>query len=633
MAAVTKHLYSGARRAASRNFGRHVTISLVPLASLPFPKSIVRYSSTAEGPIVTSSPPRSIRGEISDIEGQPWRRDPAAVNARIIRRLGAKYVKSFNKSPITREIDSDRGRCSESYQIALQSLDQMRGNILTYRYKLPESLAPERKQHELIDVFERSLARVVLKHPLMHVGLVGEHTDKPCWVRLDSIDFRRHIEWNIVPGGSDQFQKVFLDTCYQQLDTKLGEYLIKPSWKIKVLRPGGGDFIEVLLVLNHTNMDGGSAKTFHMDLLQSLHEDPLLPKNGLLKDHILTLPHDSTEKLSPPAEDIVEFPVSTHHMIKFLQDEVRKPAAAYPKTPTQAHWAPIMPSPFKTQFRAISIPNDVLAKLLDACRHHKTTLTALLHSLVFISLTPLLDSSNAVGFEYLTAMNLRRFLPSHPPSHPWLEPSRAMSNYVTIVDHVLDEKLVAQVRSKTSPYAADGFRSGVLMDLMWSVARKTRRDIQNKLEAGLDNDMIGFWKVIGDWRAHLSEEARRPRRTSWVITNLGLIENMPAATSDFSAASEADAAAVIPNVVDPNSSWSITRTQFIMCANVVSSAIGISTAAVRDGDFIITCTWQDCVIDVKLGEAFVESLERWLKFTSMYRDGWPVMGYGTAGRF
>jgi hypothetical protein len=66
-----------------------------------------------------------------------------------------------------------------------------------------------------------------------------------------------------------------------------------------------------------------------------------------------------------------------------------------------------------------------------------------------------------------------------------------------------------------------------------------------------------------------------------------------------------------------------------MSANVVSSAIGISIAAVQGEDLVITCTWQDCVIDVALGEAFVTNLEKWLKFVARYQNGLPAPRHAT----
>jgi hypothetical protein len=84
------------------------------------------------------------------------------------------------------------------------------------------------------------------------------------------------------------------------------------------LRQGGASFIEVLLILNHTNIDGGSAKTFHKDLLQNRYEGPYTPRSGLLRDHILTFPANLTAVLSSPAEDLVRFLLETRHMVKFF---------------------------------------------------------------------------------------------------------------------------------------------------------------------------------------------------------------------------------------------------------------------------------------------------------------------------
>src|SRR4051794_15041587 len=119
----------------------------------------------------------------------------------------------------------------------------MRGILLACRYTLPARLVPHKLRHELISTFESAVARVVLKHPHMHVGLAGEDTDKPCWVRLDSINLQNHIEWRIVRGDTNHFQKAFLNTSYQTLDTKFTNYQTTPGWKIKVLRQEDADFI------------------------------------------------------------------------------------------------------------------------------------------------------------------------------------------------------------------------------------------------------------------------------------------------------------------------------------------------------------------------------------------------------
>jgi hypothetical protein len=143
---------------------------------------------------------------------------------------------------------------SESYQLALQSLDQMRGNILAYRYRLPTRLIGPEHRHDVTAIFERAVARLILKHPNLHLGIVGEHTSTPSWVHIEQLDLRDHIEWIRVEEGAKALQDSFRKICYQELDTKFTNYRTRPGWSLKVLRQEGSDSIEVILVLNHTNM-------------------------------------------------------------------------------------------------------------------------------------------------------------------------------------------------------------------------------------------------------------------------------------------------------------------------------------------------------------------------------------------
>lgn len=485
----------------------------------------------------------------------------------------------------------------------------MRGNILACRYKFPSDLLRRTSQHDLVVTFERAVARVILRHPHLHVGIVGETTTQPYWVRLNSVMLKKHIEWRLVEGDTDSLEQGILRTIYEQLDTKFSNHETAPGWRIIVLRPADADFIEVLLVFDHTNLDGSSAKTFHRDLLQSLQDDSRSKEEELvLNDHVLTLPESSTAIFCPPPEDVAQFPVAAN----FTPNEVDHSAIDRAKDPADAHWAPITTAPFKSQFRTIIVPPTLLSQLVQACRQHQVTLTCLFHALALVSLAPLLGPANASAFASMTAMDLRRFLPSHHPRYPWFKPEGAISNYVTILNHVFDEGLVSEIRSRATPFSSADSTYGKLVDLVWLAARRVRREITNKLEQGTTDDMIGFALAVNDWRAYLAESTQRPRPASWVITNLGVIDSSPDVTS-FS-----DVRVDLPSAkIEPESSWSITRSQVVMCANVVSAAFGISMTAVQGGDLVINCTWQDCVISIMLGETFVANLERWLKCISM----------------
>ncbi|KAI8306135.1 hypothetical protein K4K61_004781 [Colletotrichum sp. SAR11_59] len=359
----------------------------------------------------------------------------------------------------------------------------MRGNILACRYSFPSQLFSRKSHRDLVETFERAVARVVLKHPQLHVGIAGGSTARPYWVRLDNVKLDDHIDWRLVEGeADDHLREAF-----------------------------------VLLVFDHTILDGGSAKTFHKELLQSLQDDarPTDDQDAGLKDHVLMLPGDSTATLSPPPEDVVRFPVTADPT---AADEA---AVVHARNPADAHWAPIATAPFKSQFRTIAVPLTLLSQLVQTCRQHQVTLTGLLHALALVSLAPLLGQADSSAFTSMTAMDLRRFLPSHQAERPWFKPEEAMSNYVTILNHVFDEDLVAKVRSRGTSSSSAGFGFAGITDLVWSAAGRVRRNIAAKLDQGTTNDMIGFALAVDDWRAYLIESTRRPRPASWVITNLG----------------------------------------------------------------------------------------------------------------
>ncbi|KAJ8123124.1 hypothetical protein ONZ43_g845 [Nemania bipapillata] len=476
----------------------------------------------------------------------------------------------------------------------------MRGVALSCRYQLPQHFGPNTSERDLVNFFDKAISRVILKHAHLHIGLIGQNTNRPRWILLDSLNLADHIQWCTIKGNSVDFEKECLSRHRQLLDAKFTNPSTTPGWKIQVLRPEGARFVEVLFVFNHTNLDGISALIFHRDLLQSLRDNLQADGNGL-ENRVLKLPPGSAGRLCPPPENLTGFPVDPRVMRKFLQDEARMRSAGYPKQPAQANWTPITAAPFKTQFRSITISSQLVSELVTICRHHGTTLTGLFHGIALVSLAFLLEPSTASAFTSQTAMDLRRFLPSRHPLYPWYEPSIAISNYVTMLSHAFGEDLVAQIRALSPPEGAvEKLPTGALLDLVWTSACKVRRDIKDKLQMGTRNDMVGFAQGVEDWRAQLKEEARKPRSVSWVVSNLGPIDGSPKRRSSAEPAN--------------GTGWAITGAKFVLCANVVAAALNISVVSVRDGDLAVTCSWQDCVIDSELADEFVTELEKWLKY-------------------
>lgn len=534
----------------------------------------------------------------------------------------------------------------------------MRSNIVSCRFALPKRLAPIARHHDLVNKFEQAVARVVLDHPHMQVGIKAANTSMPSWVRLGSVNLGRLINWQAVKGGHDAFQKELEQTLNREADTRFTKFRAEPGWRIRVLRSEADmSFIEILLMFNHTHLDGVSCRTFYRELLthldasdSGLHASLQASLNPFLRNGILTLSPASAlaASLPPPPEYILPFPVDQTAFEQFFKQEIQTPSSQYPRNvPNHAHWAPIRLTspdtvPFESRIRTMAFPPSIAEKLVQACRKQGATLTTLLHGIALVSLAPLSfePEAQAEAFAFLTPMDIRRFLPSllysgggNGSVQRIFDGGTAMGNYVTIVEHVADEELVGRVRrtltearSKSKPTSACYYpldpdqsqpsleaeerRLTEVQDLIFAAARRVRADLAAKREncsaQGLENDMIGFLlRGVSDWRRQLQEEAKRPRKSSWVVTNLGVMEGTPSKSLVAKHIGDSEEA--------QDASWSVTRASLILCANVVASAFSIAVASARGGDLVVSVTWQEGVVDEKVGAAFVVAMERWLR--------------------
>lgn len=487
--------------------------------------------------------------------------------------------------------------CHEGYQLAIHTLDQYRGTIVSCRYTLPSSLTHREALGTLKARFYEAIAHVVLAQPHLQVGIVGENTKDPAFVCLDRLDFRNHVDWNTFNDFND-LESQYSASIQFQLDARYSHLATQPGWRVIVLHKVGADYLEVLYVWNHPHHDGMSGKIFHEQLLQSLNGGAIQRNGNDLVDKIqqdsdtwvLNLP-DSSDTLPPPPEVLSPWPMSTAFLLKALWKEL-KPLSIFPASDTYATWAPIQTTPYMTQYRTFVVDSDTVTKLAGVCHQNHTTLTGLFQALVLVSLTSAVEE--AKGFASRTPYDLRHFLPSNIPAYPWLRPKESMCNYVSVIDHEFDAELVATIRSKISPEAAGASLSADIMDVVWPVSARVRQEIKARLDSGINNDMIGIMKFVRDWRPQQLSEAQKPRYLSWLVTNLGVLDGEASETQR-------------------EEHWSIRRADLILSAEVPSAALSISIMTVKDEQMCVTCTWQDCAVDTKVGERLMSDLERWLR--------------------
>ncbi|CAN9238068.1 unnamed protein product [Alternaria alternata] len=486
--------------------------------------------------------------------------------------------------------------CHEAYQLAMHTLDQYRGTIVVCRYFPPPILA---RLELFVDVQARfidSVARVVISQPHLQVGITGEHSKNPTFVRLDHLDLRNHIQWIDVKDFAASRQQ-YLKIVQDQLDMRFEDLSTRPGWRVIVLHQAGAESMEVLYVWNHPHHDGSSGRIFHQNLLHQLREaskhdkEPIIEVSKNSDKWILNLP-DPTDRLPPNPEILSSWPVSLGFMLREVWKSL-KPEWIFPPGNTHARWAPIQASPYRTQFRNFAIDSHCVTKLVDACRQHHTTLTGLLQALCLVSLSTALH--DASGFASRTPYDLRHILPSNTKQYPSIQPKELMCNYVSVVEHEFDSDLVDSIRSQIPVTSSESKLPLNAMDIVWSVSARVRKEIKARLESGTRNDLIGIMKLCPDWNSQQQSEMRRTRYLSWLVTNLGVIDG---ATSVSDGGQDA---------------WSLRRAELILSAETPSAAFSVSIMTVKGGEMCVTCSWQDCVVDTELGERLMSDLQRWLE--------------------
>lgn len=510
------------------------------------------------------------------------------------------------------------------------------GTIVNSRYTIPAPLAAPGLHDRVVAVVEDSLARVVLEHAALRLDVADADTRRPAWVAVDEVDFAHHVQWEDVDGSSaGDYHDALRERIEELLDEPLVRVAGRPQWRVLVLSNKiQSPFLDVVFVYSHALGDGMSGKIFHQTLLRLLNASasasaipstpmctahaekeaetetsvsaPLSVPVSALANRVLRIP-PTAPPLSPPIEKTSKFPVSAKFAISTAWRELRPPGLAPPR-PSHAQWAPIRPAPFRTRLRVFGVEGAVLGRILAASRARGTTVTGLLHALLLVSAASRIPPSDAAAFVGSTALDLRRHVTA-PSAGP--DPKRTMANYVSQMAHEFDADLVREVREAWSSSGkredVDGALSPALVSLIWRCAARVRGEIQKRLDQGLKNDLVGLMRLVPDWRAQFRTEAGKARPYSFVVTNLGVLDGAAEIKSDREVAGKNGDSPVAEF-------WTVEHAIFAISAEVCGAAFQVSPISVRDGALCVSCSWQDCVVDVKLGEAIVADLEGWLRF-------------------
>lgn len=141
---------------------------------------------------------------------------------------------------------------------ALYSMDLYLNVGMKCRYSMPEGLDND----AVMALFDQAIAKTVLDHPLMQVGLWEEDSSGPSYLRLDSIDLSKIIFFQELSEGGVDYDNQLHKTYTQLIDTRLGDADVFPGWQIHIFRSKSADTVDVIFGLDIPWATAMQAKRF-----------------------------------------------------------------------------------------------------------------------------------------------------------------------------------------------------------------------------------------------------------------------------------------------------------------------------------------------------------------------------------
>jgi hypothetical protein len=352
----------------------------------------------------------------------------------------------------------------------------------------------------------------------------------------------------------------------------------------------------IAFVYHHTIGDGLSGYAFHRSLLAALNADDATSTftQAAITEQGLSVVDVPVKE--PPPHPMTQIPdkLSWLHVIygflfwtvtrfflssKYFLFSDAVFSKAYP-TATK-------PFPLKdrtiTKVEIMTIENEVMRKCLDACRKHKTSFTALLHTLIQITLASDIYPNAKIGFSRL-AVNIRPLLKVNPGPNVFLD---AVSTYCRV-------QWLGKYRAAASDHSV----------------RKLNGENPSASKLQVDGPLL--WKLASQYKSCMSEFIYKNRmtlqdyltgkllgeddeETGKSFYGLGLYQNYSFLVSNLGAFAPRE------DMIDDK--WSVENVEFSAAATRAALGdVGIvfNVASVMDGECVICATYEDGVLRGKM---------------------------------
>lgn len=461
----------------------------------------------------------------------------------------------------------------ETYSASRHALGIYRCVTVSARYVNPPS-PPSAADAAIF----RALGQLVLRHPMLRVGIRGEDTNTPEFVSVPSLDLQDHVTFRSLPAD-EHYETGVSDVhawCHDQL---WPDVETRPPWGVVVVRPDANagnpefNFEDIVFSFHHSLMDGTSAKHFHEQLLTALNQ----PNQDQQPTHVLKF--SSPPLLPAPQEALLNYTTSAFFMGRVLWGELA-PSFLKPAKPAIWEGKPIdFARPHAARVLAVDIPAAVVPSLLAVTRKHSASITALLHALCLASLSRRLPAQDAPGFKASTPINARAYLADDAVDKDTFRIA------ISVATHEFLSAPLAALRAPDADLDA----------LIWRHAAASKSDFNARLATLPADDPISLLSYVTDWKTFWAKKQGQSRDYSWEVSNLGTLSTPEGGPR------------------------SIARALFTNGIMVAGGPMSVSVVSVPEGPLTASITWNEDVVPEELMKGLAEDLSAYT--TRMHETG------------
>ncbi|KAK2608610.1 Alcohol acetyltransferase [Conoideocrella luteorostrata] len=436
-----------------------------------------------------------------------------------------------------------------------------------------------------------ALGRVVSAQPMLHVGILNEHTTNASFCHIGEVNLANHVTFSTLDCETlVQYNDQIAIRHNWHHDQRWQNIVTHPPWRVAVVEPSAAVLGElsgvqdITFSFHHALMDGTSGRLFHELLLAELNNQLQQPQQKATKEGKIT-PLSSVlyfpeARQLPVIHATIRFTNSPAYFVKTLWKEFA-PAMLCAKKIVPWHGKAIdFALPYITITKPVDIPDRILTKLIITCRQHQTTITGLLHALILTSLATRLSPTEASSFAAATPISLRPFL--NPEMDPKLK--EHLCNVVTGCIQEFPPDVVDKLRRPTQDQTLD--------DTIWRVAQRVKNELNIRTSTLPKDDVSGLFKYVSDWFEFFKKKDGKPRAETWEISNIGVFKDRTQQT--------------LQGVVSPR--YRVSRMYFSNGSMVTAAAVGIGVGSVPSGALTIAISWQKAVVADELMNGLAEDL-------------------------